>query len=68
MRMNEGNLVAQRRNGQSYLMPRDVPRDQVIAGRFCRNCRHFALVFKPMCAHGDFAVVANAACARWAMA
>ena len=68
MRTNEGGYIARRRAAQSYLMPRDVPHDQVIAGKICRNCRHFAQVFKPMCAHGDFAVVTNAACAQWEMA
>jgi hypothetical protein len=37
----------------------------VIAGKVCGTCRHFAVVFKPRCAHGDFAVMASAACSLW---
>ena len=65
MRTQEGRHVTQRRVSQGYVMAREVPCDQVTAGKLCGTCRHFAMVFKPRCAHGDFAVMANAACSLW---
>ena len=59
---NERHVSRQRR-AQGYMVASAVPSGPG-AGR-CRKCRHFADVFRPRCAHGDFPVTKNASCVLW---
>ena len=64
MSFNQTKHIREQRAAQAYVIASEAGEVADTAHR-CRECRHFAAVFRPRCNHGDFPVTKNATCARW---